>query len=256
MPHGNQRLGRRGAARGASAELSAGAIYDVLHRLEDELSMEASHERYDIEEIVEGIAHSYDIRGSHDSAQTVPLMRDYIRDPRKYAAVKSCAPDEPRLDIGTVYTARLLAQTGRCAEALELADENVAKWPGESGPWLTRAWALHGLGRQDEALACAERALEIRPENVVAAGFKARILAGMGRYEEALEYAGSYRHFNVRHFRAGMGLAHAGLGKSKEAVRHLNISIRNDANPEELEEARRAVTGASGMEDGVAVPGR
>ena len=78
----------------------------------------------------------------------------------------------------------------------------------------------------------------------------------MGRYEEALKYARGYPHFKVRHFRAGMGLAHAGLGNHKEAAVHLGVAISQDANTGELEEARRAVTGAAGMEDGVAVPGR
>ncbi|MDA8002064.1 MAG: tetratricopeptide repeat protein, partial [Alphaproteobacteria bacterium] len=164
------------------------------------------------------------------------------------------APDEPRLDIGTVYTSRLLAQTGRCAEALELADGNIAKWPGESGPWLTKAWALHGLGRPGEALACAEKALELRPENVAAAGLRARILAGMGRYGDALEYARSYPHFKVRYFRAAMGLALAGLGDYGEAAVQLGVAISHDANPEELAEARRAVIKAAGIEE--PVPGR
>ncbi|MDA8003236.1 MAG: hypothetical protein MPL62_18275, partial [Alphaproteobacteria bacterium] len=179
-----------------------------------------------------------------------------IRNPKKYDKIKRGAGPRPRPDFGTAYTARLLSQIGRCAEALELADENVAKWPGRPGPWLSKACALHGLGRPGEALACAEKALEVRPENVVAAGLRARILAGTGRYEEALGYARGYRYFEKRHFRAAMGLALAGLGNHKEAAVHLGVAIRQDANTEELVEARRAVIEAAGIEESAAVPGR
>ncbi|CAI9832294.1 hypothetical protein IBTHAUMO2_700005 [Nitrosopumilaceae archaeon] len=235
-----------------ASELHDSAIYDVLHRLEDELSTHAGLGRYKINSIITGIADAYEYWDSHDSAQTVPLMWDYIKDPRKYAAVKSCAPDDPSLDIGTVYTSRLLSQTGRFEEALELAEEDLSKWPDKAGPWLSKACALHGLGRPDEALGCAERALELRPENATAAGLRARILAGMGRYEEALEYAREYPHFKKRHFVAAMGLALGGLGGYREALVYLDVAISEGANTGDLEEARLAVIEAAGIKEPVA----
>ncbi|MDA7955448.1 MAG: hypothetical protein MPI91_08175 [Nitrosopumilus sp.] len=61
-------------AEGGATELHDSVVYDVLLRLGQELSTYARHGRYDIGGIVEGIAHSYDVHGSHDSAHTIPLM--------------------------------------------------------------------------------------------------------------------------------------------------------------------------------------
>ncbi|MDA8002268.1 MAG: hypothetical protein MPL62_13390 [Alphaproteobacteria bacterium] len=96
--------------------------------------------------------------------------------------------------------------------------------------------------------------MELNPGNPVAAGFRARILAGMGRYEEALGCADGRTIFEDRHFMAARGLALAGLGDYGEALVYLDVAADIDANLEEFEEARQAVIEAAGTE--VPVPGR
>ncbi|MDA7940614.1 MAG: hypothetical protein MPJ04_08820, partial [Nitrosopumilus sp.] len=103
-------------------------------------------------------------------------------------------------------------------------------------------------GRLDEALECAERSLKIRPGNFVAAGFRARILAGLGRDEEALGCADGCTHFEDHHFIAARGLALAGLGDHAKAMAYLEVAADIDANPQEFEDARQAVIEAAGIE--------
>ncbi|MDA8003237.1 MAG: hypothetical protein MPL62_18280, partial [Alphaproteobacteria bacterium] len=57
-----------------------------------------------------GIARTYEYWDSYGRGQTLPLLRDYIRNPGRYPPIK-CAPGEdPRLGFGTVFTSRLLVQ--------------------------------------------------------------------------------------------------------------------------------------------------
>ncbi|MDA7942297.1 MAG: hypothetical protein MPJ06_09115 [Nitrosopumilus sp.] len=236
----------------AATTLHVGDIRVILDMLEWNLARDAALGRYDIEDIISGIAYTCDRHGSYDSAQAVPLVRDYIKHPKKYDGIRRGTQDSPRTNFGTVFTSRLLSQMGRHAEALELVEGDLARRPGSAQAWLSKAHILHGLGRLDGALECADRSLGIRPGNLVAAGLRARILAGMGRYEEALEYAGSYPDLKRRHFIAAMGLALGGLGDYGEAMIYLDVAISEDANTGDLEEARLAVIEAAGIKEPVA----
>ncbi|MDA7953785.1 MAG: tetratricopeptide repeat protein [Nitrosopumilus sp.] len=239
---------RKAGRHGAAAEMHDSDIYHILYMLEWNLARDAGLGRYRIESIMRGIARSCDRNGSYDGAQAARLMRDYIGDPRKYAAMRYGTPGDPSTDFGTVFTSRLVSQMGRHAEALELVEGDIARNPDGPQSWLSKAHILHGLGRLDEALECAERSLKIRPGNFVAAGFRARILAGLGRYEEALGCADGCTHFEDHHFIAARGLALAGLGDHAKAMAYLEVAADIDANPQEFEDARLAVIEAAGIE--------
>ncbi|MDA7939369.1 MAG: tetratricopeptide repeat protein [Nitrosopumilus sp.] len=172
-----------------TAQLDGGSTSLVLAALEEARSTYEAAGRYDTDRIIEGVADRYEYWESFRREQTIPVMRDYVRDPAGYSEVKRGSPGRSRLNHGTVYTSRLLSQLGRYEEALDLAEEDLARWPDGPAAWLSKACALYGLGRKEKALVCVERALEIRPDYAVAAGFKARALAGMDRYTEALDYA-------------------------------------------------------------------
>ena len=58
-----------------------------------------------------------------------------------------------------------LARNGSADEALEIARSEAALAPGDFRPWLLESMALLVLDRPGEALASADRALEIAPDN-------------------------------------------------------------------------------------------
>jgi len=59
-------------------------------------------------------------------------------------------------------------------------------WPEELDGWLELTWALATLDRTDGALAAAQRAVELRPDNPAALGNLASALLQNGRAKEAL----------------------------------------------------------------------
>jgi len=56
--------------------------------------------------------------------------------------------------------------------------------PGDANAWSNRAEALLKLGRADEALASASRALELDPEVEDARRMRAQALRALGRGDE------------------------------------------------------------------------
>ena len=59
-------------------------------------------------------------------------------------------------------------------------------WPEELDGWLELTWALATLDRPDGALAAAQRAVELRPDNPAALGNLASALLQNGRAKDAL----------------------------------------------------------------------
>ncbi|CAI9832267.1 hypothetical protein IBTHAUMO2_690013 [Nitrosopumilaceae archaeon] len=221
--------------------LDDGTVFWVITALERDLFQFEVTPRYNVDQIIDGVAYTLESCDVCPREQSIAIMEDYIRDPKKYDGIKRGTPDCPRPNHGTRYLSRLLSQLGRHEEALDLAEADLAAWPDSAAAWLSKSRALYGLGRREEALACAERSLEINGSYSLAAGFRGRILAAMGRYEEALDYAGDYpagEHEGM-YFDAARGLALAGLGRREEARPYLVMSSRFDSNPEELEAARR-----------------
>ena len=53
--------------------------------------------------------------------------------------------------------------------------------------WQNKGQALDNIGREEEALECYNKALEINPDDLQVLDYKSNSLTDMGRYEEALE---------------------------------------------------------------------
>ena len=59
---------------------------------------------------------------------------------------------------------------------------------GDADEWIEKGRKLGGLGRDEEALECFNKSLEIEPENAYALSYKGWALHFLERNEEALEY--------------------------------------------------------------------
>jgi tetratricopeptide (TPR) repeat protein len=59
-----------------------------------------------------------------------------------------------------------LLELGKFADALSIFDGLVRLFPKAAGGWMGRAWALEGLGRDDEATESKRRAYEAAPESL------------------------------------------------------------------------------------------
>jgi tetratricopeptide (TPR) repeat protein len=89
--------------------------------------------------------------------------------------------------------ARLLAATGRAAEAVPLLAEILEDDPSHLGALILRA-SLHAEDRQwEEALALRERAARLWPRSAEALNALARAFHALGRDEEALAVAENAR---------------------------------------------------------------
>jgi tetratricopeptide (TPR) repeat protein len=72
------------------------------------------------------------------------------------------------------------------AGAIEACDRVLSADPQRAETHATRAAALRGLGRPDDALASVERALALRPDDAYILMVGGQILADAGRFDEAL----------------------------------------------------------------------
>ncbi|MDA7974026.1 MAG: tetratricopeptide repeat protein [Nitrosopumilus sp.] len=224
--------------------LDDGTVFWVITALERDLAQFEVFVRYNTDRLIDDLAHTLESSDICPREQSIAIMEDYIRDPKKYDEIKRGPPDCPRPNHGTIYFSRLLSQLGRHEEALGLAEADLAAWPDSETAWLSKSRALYGLGRREEALASVDMSVKLNPDYMIAAGFRARILAGMGRYREALDYATGYPDYDLRsrYFLGGVGLALAGLGRREEALDVLDSATEFDTNPEEFEDAVRRLT--------------
>lgn len=78
-----------------------------------------------------------------------------------------------------------LEKLQRHAEALGFCHRALAQAPAHARGWQTQANLLHAMKRLDEALACHDRALDLKPDAIGWSG-KALTLDALGRLEEAL----------------------------------------------------------------------
>ena len=84
--------------------------------------------------------------------------------------------------------ARLLDQSGRHDEALQVLTDLCEREPEELGHWSNRGYELAALGRHEDALAMyAGKALAIDPDEPVALSNQAASLLALGRKEEAMK---------------------------------------------------------------------
>ncbi|HOP42127.1 MAG TPA: tetratricopeptide repeat protein [Flavobacteriales bacterium] len=83
--------------------------------------------------------------------------------------------------------ARLLDQSGRHDEALQVLTDLCEREPEELGHWSNRGYELAALGRHEDALAMYAKALAIDPDEPVALSNQAASLLALGRKEEAMK---------------------------------------------------------------------
>jgi len=79
-----------------------------------------------------------------------------------------------------------LVNARRFEEAVACADSALEALPREPGLWVLKAVAARALGRPEESLLCVQKALEIEPRNVGALEMKAQFLLDLGRQQDAL----------------------------------------------------------------------
>jgi tetratricopeptide (TPR) repeat protein len=84
--------------------------------------------------------------------------------------------------------ARLVAEE-KWSEALRTADETLAHTPDSLLAWQYRAYALHRLGRSEDAKSAYEKTLELDPKNWWACINLAELLASRGKVKAALPVA-------------------------------------------------------------------
>jgi adenylate cyclase len=108
----------------------------------------------------------------------------------------------------------------------------LAKRAVEIDPNYAEAWALiaacqitlhENAGMDEPGLTAAERALQIDPRLATAHAAKGRVLAGLGRYDEALAAHAQSLHVDPESFDAHFFYGHTctGLGRAELAIRHL-----------------------------------
>lgn len=94
------------------------------------------------------------------------------------------------LESKALWLAALLA---RMASDWKLAERlcrlYLAGEPEDAGYWMELTWCLSELGRHDEALEAAQKAVALAPGNAGAASNMAASLRALGRRKEALEWA-------------------------------------------------------------------
>lgn len=79
----------------------------------------------------------------------------------------------------------VLLYQGRYFEAIKVCQESLLLRPDRHGPWINQAVANYRLGKLQEALACADKAIELRPLLENNFSIKCQILRELGQFEEA-----------------------------------------------------------------------
>lgn len=131
------------------------------------------------------------------------------------------------LDAGMDRIARLSAQ-GRHAEAMELIDELLERWPDDIGLLNYKGFAAYGLGRRDEAVALWQDALEREPGHYLihlnlGSVFAEDALRGDRHVDEAFDHLERAIEANDLHARSYevMGSLYNALGRMDEAQAYL-----------------------------------
>lgn len=148
-------------------------------------------------------------------------------------AFRQALAESGRAPLALHQLGRLLLWQGRAGEAVGLLREATAGEPGAVDVELDLAAALAGSGETAAALVAFVRAVELAPEHTRAHYGLARLLARLGRREEAAVELDRYRELyqadQERTRRAGLeqaalnaGLAKLHRGEVAAAVEHLS----------------------------------
>jgi hypothetical protein len=116
-------------------------------------------------------------------------------------------PENMRGDLGLI-----LADAGRCQEALEQAEENLRDFCDD--PWVVikAGYVFETCDNSERAIAVYLRALEIAEANYTQAGVYERLIPlcrSLGREEQAEELQRAWEELGRGHGRRGFGVTHA-----------------------------------------------
>src|SRR5579871_3985763 len=126
---------------------------------------------------------------------------------------------DPRPDYLTSL-ALALRHLGRYDEALAIADKAVQLKPDEAGLWMHLGEALLDARRQAEALLSFQHALKLRPDHVDAAYRSGALLLESRKYQEALDLFSLCNRLRPDHVPTlqALALASRGLNRLDEAL--------------------------------------
>jgi tetratricopeptide (TPR) repeat protein len=117
-----------------------------------------------------------------------------------------------------------LNNKGRALDELQRHDEALAAYdhvldPNNANDWNSRAWTLHLLGRDSEALPAVERALTLDPADANALDTKGYALLGLKRFAEAQVWFDQALEIDpsIRESWKGKATALRALGQTAEA---------------------------------------
>jgi len=93
---------------------------------------------------------------------------------------------------------------------------------------VAQAWVLYNHGKREQALAAAEKALALEPDNLFAALGKSDCLIKLRRYDEARAWGEAMlrRHPGQHVFADALGIVHHQQGHYKEAEQAFRLSIQ------------------------------
>lgn len=89
------------------------------------------------------------------------------------------------INLGYLQNLSKPDELGRDEDALACHDKAIEINPTDETAWVDKGIALDDLGRFEEALACYDKAIEINPKDARVWSFKGWILDDLGRDEEA-----------------------------------------------------------------------
>jgi tetratricopeptide (TPR) repeat protein/tRNA A-37 threonylcarbamoyl transferase component Bud32 len=110
---------------------------------------------------------------------------------------------------------------GREEEAMRCFDKALELDPQYAAAWCGKGFRLHHLGHREEAVRCYDKALELDPRDARAWSNKGASLGALGRHEEAIRCFDRALELDPRDAAAwnNKGISLAGLGRHEEAVR-------------------------------------
>ncbi len=97
----------------------------------------------------------------------------------------------------------------------------------DSDYWSDQGFALALRGRNDEAVECFERALEVEPDNLIALNARARLLIEEGRPSEALSFLERACEIepDVAEVWNNRGIAFSRMGRTRDALESFDEAL-------------------------------
>ncbi|MDA7953122.1 MAG: tetratricopeptide repeat protein [Nitrosopumilus sp.] len=159
----------------------------------------------------------------------------------RHGAALRCAEEAGRRGGTRAADARVaaLVALGRDREALECCEDALRAFTFDDHAALNKAAVLAGMGEHGEAAAWYGRALGGNAGGARAAAGMARSLSALGRHEEALECIEGAEGPGV-HARRGAALF--GLGRTGEALAHVERALEEDPKDKEMRALRKRLS--------------